>query len=616
MAPWSPPPSNANIPPSGSNWTGMSGSPRDQYSTSKTFSTGPYHGTPVSLASYSTAPTGVAAGPPSFGATWPSGSGSSPGYSQPVGPYSSSSAIRLDDPAALAECSRYTAYRTGHPTQYDTSPSSSPSAIAYPPRYPPGYYGGQEYNSSSSYPSSGMEMYAPSRSGTAGGGQFSPMNPGPVQSHGFQTSFSSYDRVPSNAMVSGNDPFTTVAPNNNAHYPSSGFMSSTLLPPFNMGSGGGGTGGPSGPSSAGLTYNTGYESKISSRDYPPPPHHSMYPHPNQQYAAAQMGDRSMSKQEVLAMDPDPKFCNNCRTTATPSWRRCPQGRILLCNACGLYQKLHGKPRPFFRAKDGSLKVHRTLTEHDPCTLCGATQTPVWRRGDNNESICNGCSLIAKHSRVMDRAASNGTTTARSGSGSGAASSTTSTTSGHNRGRGNKRPRSPTPLTRPESPSGKQRLRGDSPDGLSPPPFKTRAKSNRKGAHQQYRANGRNAASFERALSPVPVTRRKVVKKRRAPDSSTARRALYDASASTQGPAMACISTSMPSMPMSTHAHAPVDYLSPPTSVPPGFDAGVDANYRVPESTGNGGGCAAAPGGGGEEMDYNVSDWRHRPHRSS
>lgn len=45
--------------------------------------------------------------------------------------------------------------------------------------------------------------------------------------------------------------------------------------------------------------------------------------------------RSLTKHELQAMDPDPKYCDNCRTTTTPSWRRCPLGRILLCNACGL-----------------------------------------------------------------------------------------------------------------------------------------------------------------------------------------------------------------------------------------------------------------------------------------
>lgn len=45
--------------------------------------------------------------------------------------------------------------------------------------------------------------------------------------------------------------------------------------------------------------------------------------------------RNLSKQELQAMDPDPKYCFNCLTRSTPSWRRCPEGRILLCNACGL-----------------------------------------------------------------------------------------------------------------------------------------------------------------------------------------------------------------------------------------------------------------------------------------
>ncbi|KAG0324221.1 Erythroid transcription factor [Dissophora globulifera] len=105
--------------------------------------------------------------------------------------------------------------------------------------------------------------------------------------------------------------------------------------------------------------------------------------------------RPLSKQELHALDPDPKYCDNCRTTTTPSWRRCPQGRILLCNACGLYQKLHGKPRPFFKSRDGTIKIHRTLAEHAPCTACGTTKTPVWKRGADNELICLHCSLVAK-----------------------------------------------------------------------------------------------------------------------------------------------------------------------------------------------------------------------------
>ncbi|KAI8053909.1 GATA zinc finger-domain-containing protein, partial [Syncephalis plumigaleata] len=37
-------------------------------------------------------------------------------------------------------------------------------------------------------------------------------------------------------------------------------------------------------------------------------------------------------------------CKNCETTVTPLWRRDPEGNPL-CNACGLFLKLHGVLRP-------------------------------------------------------------------------------------------------------------------------------------------------------------------------------------------------------------------------------------------------------------------------------
>jgi hypothetical protein len=37
-------------------------------------------------------------------------------------------------------------------------------------------------------------------------------------------------------------------------------------------------------------------------------------------------------------------CQNCGTTITPLWRRDEQGQPI-CNACGLYHKLHGAHRP-------------------------------------------------------------------------------------------------------------------------------------------------------------------------------------------------------------------------------------------------------------------------------
>lgn len=44
-------------------------------------------------------------------------------------------------------------------------------------------------------------------------------------------------------------------------------------------------------------------------------------------------------------------CNNCNTTTTTLWRRNSQGEPV-CNACGLYYKLHNVHRPLTMKKEG------------------------------------------------------------------------------------------------------------------------------------------------------------------------------------------------------------------------------------------------------------------------
>lgn len=128
-------------------------------------------------------------------------------------------------------------------------------------------------------------------------------------------------------------------------------------------------------------------------------------------------------------------CSNCHTTKTPLWRRAPDG-TLICNACGLYLRSNNTHRPVNLKRppntipvkneqgsclgDGScngtgglaackgcpaynnrVAIKRPLDVPVPnldsdlaiaCTNCGTTITPLWRRDDTGNTICNACGL--------------------------------------------------------------------------------------------------------------------------------------------------------------------------------------------------------------------------------
>ena len=94
----------------------------------------------------------------------------------------------------------------------------------------------------------------------------------------------------------------------------------------------------------------------------------------------------------LGGKPDNRQCVNCGVTSTPLWRRDQAGNYL-CNACGLYHKMNGTNRPLVKPKN--TRVSSSKRDGTACHNCSTTTTTLWRRSAGGEVVCNACGLYAK-----------------------------------------------------------------------------------------------------------------------------------------------------------------------------------------------------------------------------
>lgn len=82
-------------------------------------------------------------------------------------------------------------------------------------------------------------------------------------------------------------------------------------------------------------------------------------------------------------------CTNCHTTNTPLWRRNPEGQPL-CNACGLFLKLHGVVRPLSLKTDVIKKRNRG--GGNSTTTTNPTDAPPTRTSARKNSVAKRNSI--------------------------------------------------------------------------------------------------------------------------------------------------------------------------------------------------------------------------------
>ena len=115
--------------------------------------------------------------------------------------------------------------------------------------------------------------------------------------------------------------------------------------------------------------------------------------------ALKPADASANNDEIKQTE-----CFNCHALKTPLWRKDPQGKTL-CNACGLFLKLHGTTRPLSlktdvikkRSSRRSPATNKAANSNSTYSSCLSRQNANQDQLSNNRNIKNGSIPISSQS---------------------------------------------------------------------------------------------------------------------------------------------------------------------------------------------------------------------------
>ncbi|KAJ2851808.1 Sodium- and chloride-dependent GABA transporter 1 [Coemansia brasiliensis] len=139
------------------------------------------------------------------------------------------------------------------------------------------------------------------------------------------------------------------------------------------------------PSGQGMPFvlTPTHERRVLRRHSRSAPHPYIPEHPSRRNSTVSAYPSQRSSRCIVPsinQDGSYKCCANCLTAETPSWRRHPETQQLLCNACGLYLRLHRKSRPITIDEAGHIQVIRknAAVQRDPINLASQSNGTVER----------------------------------------------------------------------------------------------------------------------------------------------------------------------------------------------------------------------------------------------